>query len=360
MKHIYLEYVALTNYRNFSTISLNAHEATNIIIGENGSGKTNILESISLLSPGKGLKSSNFDQICKYGCDYWRSYFRIQSKLGIAEIENQFHFTEKARRINYNGSKINSGELPNLVNVIWVTPQMESIFIDTPSVRRKFLDRIAYNFNPSHAARIAKYEHCMKERIKALANNSWQGQSEWISVIESKMALEGYHIQAARQKAIFYMQQSINNLDTDFPKPNLSLGETIIFMNDLENFVNEYSMELFNYRKKDTLSGRTNFGIHKNDLNVIHSEKQQPAKICSTGEQKAMLISIILASVESILQNTNSTPLLLLDELFTHLDELRKKQLTNYLLATKMQTFITATDIVGIEDLSKQSNIINL
>jgi len=360
MKKIYLEHISLVGFRNLSKLSLNVSSGVNIIVGPNGSGKTSILESISLLSPGKGLKSANFDDMCKYGENAWETRFKLHSKLGIAEIVTNFQLRGKTRKISYNGSQISSTELTNFLNVIWVTPQMEGIFAASPSIRRRFLDRIVYNFDPQHASRLSKYEHYIRERNKVLAQRGWESETAWLGVIEDKITEEAIAIDKARQEAIALMQKSIDSLDTDFPKANLELSKLFGEQRVEASLVDLYREELLNSRAKDSYSGRTNFGIHRSDFIVTHLVKQRLARLCSTGEQKALLISIILSSIESILKSTNFVPILLLDELFVHLDEERRMQLSDYITSTKLQTFITTTDIIGVEHLALKSNIIGL
>lgn len=360
IENVYLKSFSLANFRNLSELFLNVSNGVNIIVGPNGSGKTSILESISLLSPGKGLKAANFDDMCKYGEDSWETRFKLNSKLGAAEIITNFRMQEKSRKISYNGSKISSTELTNFLNVIWVTPQMEGIFSTSPSIRRRFLDRIVYNFDPQYAKRLSKYEHYVRERNKVLAQRGWESETSWLGVIEDKITEEAIAINNARQEAIDLMQKSINCLATDFPKANLKLSKLFSEQRDELSTSDCYKEELLNNRAKDSYLGRASFGIHRSDFVVTHQVKQRLARLCSTGEQKALLISIILSSIDSILKSTNFVPILLLDELFVHLDEERREQLSEYITSTKLQTFITTTDIIGIEYLALKSNIIEL
>lgn len=360
MKQVYLEKLFVENYRNFSKFSAEFAKGINIIVGPNGSGKTNILESISYLSPGKGLKSAHFDEARKCDEQRWATNFKLMSKLGTAEISSSYVQNDRSRKLIYNGSKISGGELSNLLNVMWLTPQMEGLFLGGASTRRKFLDRIVYGFDSKHAKNIAKYDHYMRERNKSLINGGWNSQDSWLDTLEKQMVSEAVKIAAARKKAITLMQDDIDSLKTEFPKAKLSITPLFESKEQLDSFEISYMQALKKYRQKDFYSGRTNFGVHRADLNVFHQEKAQQAKLCSTGEQKALLISIVLASIESISRTTKTTPILLLDELFVHLDDLRKKSLSLYVMQSKLQTFITTTDIIGIEDLASKAHIIML
>lgn len=360
MKQVDIKQINFQNYRNFSEFSITCSEGINIICGPNGSGKTNILESISLLSPGKGLKSTNFDDICKTGELAWKSAFSLQSKLGVAEVVMSHSLQERSRRLSYNGSKMSSSELSNLLNVVWITPQMEDLFLGGASARRKFLDRIVYNFNNSHAKVIVKYEHFLRERNKVLSQGYRANESSWLDTLEEKITVEAESIEKARSLAVDLMQKSIDSLNTPFPKARLNLSYLREDQASWESFSENYRVALKESRQKDAYSGRANFGVHRSDLLVFYEEKKRPARMCSTGEQKALLISLTLASIELIKHNTDSKPIILLDELFVHLDENRKKHLADYIIGSKLQTFITTTDIVGLEELAKSANLKNL
>ena len=360
MKLVYLEQLSMDNYRNFSEWSIEFDKGINIIVGPNGSGKTNILESISYLSPGKGLKSAHFDEVRRHEEQKWSTNFKLKSKLGVAEIISSYTQNDRSRKMLYNGSKISGSELSNLLNVIWLTPQMEGLFLGSSSARRKFLDRIVYSFNPNHAKNIAKYNHYMRERNKSLANGDLNLQDPWLGALEEKMAQEALKIATAREEAISLTQDTVDSLNTEFPKADLSITSLFESEEQWDSFEISYLQVLKDNRQKDFYSGRTSFGVHKADLNVSYREKGQQAKLCSTGEQKALLISIALASIESVMQNTQTTHILLLDELFVHLDDSRKKYLSSYIIQSKLQTFITTTDIIGIEDLASKAHIINL
>lgn len=376
IKEVFLERLSLQNYRNFTDIALEFQKGVNIIIGLNGSGKTNILESISLLSPGRGLRSAKFDEIEQMESSQgWSSCFKLQSKLGKAEIISSYEKTSKragnnstdrsanySRKMLYNGSKISSTELTNLLHIVWLTPQMEGIFLDSSSVRRRFFDRMVFNFYPNHAKNIAKYEHYMRQRNKILSDGLYRSNDKqiWLSKLEQQMSESAYKIATARENTINDIQDMINEIKTDFPKAELELTELFESEEQWDGFEANYAQILQSNRQKDAYSGRTNFGTHKSDLLVKHQEKQQLAKNCSTGEQKSLLISITLASIEAILRYTKTSPILLLDELFVHLDEVKKNYLASYIWQTNLQTFITSTDIIGLEEFVSKAHIIKL
>jgi DNA replication and repair protein RecF len=368
MKNIAIEELALFNYRNFEQLKLDFQPGVNMIIGLNGVGKTNILESISLLAPGRGLRGAAFDEMCRSNCNNWSSSFTLQSKLAIAKIENHFTVSNtRKRNILYNGAKISSGELPNLLNILWLTPQMEDFFLTSASIRRKFIDRLVYNFAPEHAHNINLYDHLLKERMQTITDSikkpsrSAVGNNPWLDNIEQRIADIAYVITTWRHKVVSYMQQALDDIAMDFPKGNISLcGLDVSAELEKEIFIAQYLSKLASFREKDGYSGRSNFGVHKTDIHVVHKQKNQVARCCSTGEQKALLISLMLSAIEIILYHNQASPIILLDEIFIHLDDVKKTQLADYLTSIKMQTFVTANDILGVEKFAASANLINI
>ena len=360
MHHIYLETLHLENYRNFKNLEIKVGNNPVIVIGENGSGKTNILEAISLFFPGRGIRSAKLDDICKRDTDYCSAHSLLQSKLGPAQITTHFNRGSSKRSTEFNGAKIQNNELSKFSSMIWLTPQMDGIFSAGISDRRKFFDRIVYNFNPSHAAIVHKYEYYMYERNKILAQD--RIDENWLKVIEEKMAELSIEIASNRLKALIDIQEAINNLDNEFPKAILSIDGTVEqkISTNHAMVIDFIKAELFTTRTHDKLSGRTNFGVHKSDFLVIHKEKNALAKLCSTGEQKAMLIAIILAEVNYSIKEKIAKPILLLDEVFVHLDNRRKQYLIDFFIEVGLQLWITATDLTGIETLEQKAITIRL
>lgn len=357
MQKIQITNLTLTNYRNFTHVSLKLDSDLTLITGQNGSGKTNILESISLLSPGKGIRSSNFEEICRNNEFDWTSSINLNSKLGSALVESSFDLQNKKRQIKYNGSKCSANELVKLASVVWITPQMEGIFLSSASDRRKFLDRMVFNFFPLHASNLNKFDHYLKERMRHLLLNKGNYDNSWLLVLENKIALIAQEVHKARIHTLEYMQLAIDSLQSEFPKAKMLLSKFDEEISEA-NFIEQYQKRLFDNRNIDAKTARNHYGIQKTDLLVVHTEKNKLANICSTGEQKAMLISIFLAQVSAIIEKTNATPLLLLDELFVHLDELRKNYLAEYVINSPAQCFITSTDEIGIETIAARAQVI--
>ncbi len=355
---VYLEQLNLLNYRNFKELELVFDNNIVVILGENGSGKTNILEAISLFTPGRGLRGVKYDEISRDYKDNWSSKIYLQSKLGKALLESSFFMDRNSRIIEYNGSKIRNLELTNLVNIIWLTPQMDGIFLSSASERRRFLDRIVYNFYQEHAGNINKYDHLVSERLKLLTQTSFDANESWLKILEVKIADLALKISKLRSDVVVFLQEAIAVVDVPFPKAELSLS--LLFEKEIgdEEFLEVYAINLYKNRQKDKITKRTNFSVNKQELIVIHREKKQLAKFCSTGEQKALLISILVGQIEANKAITKAAPVLLLDEFFVHLDDKRKDSLAEYIINSKLQTFITATDIAGLDRVAQIAQII--
>lgn len=358
MQSLYLQRIQLESYRNFSAFDLKVNNNPIALIGKNGSGKTNILEAISLMFPGKGLRSAKLDEICKHGKNYWNVQSLINSKLGSSDISVQY--TDSGKRLNlFNGSQIRNHELNKLVNILWLTPQMDNIFLGSVSDRRRFFDRIVYNFDLSHAKNLNKYEYYITERMKMLHNNS---DASWIKVLEEKLAEVSKAIATSRTEAIIKMQRSIDDLETEFPKALLSMvGDVEVnILSNGNNVLEHIQSELLKNREKDKITGKTNFGVHRSDFLVTHKKYNKPAKFCSTGEQKSMLVSIILAQVYSLINEHKIKPIVLLDEVFVHLDNKRKEYLSKFITFSNIQTWITATDVNGIENFASSAEVVSI
>ncbi|HJD55456.1 MAG TPA: DNA replication/repair protein RecF [Rickettsia endosymbiont of Pyrocoelia pectoralis] len=360
MKNIFLHSLTLENYRNFKNFEVTTGNTPIMLIGENGSGKTNILESISLFYPGRGLRSAKLADICRDSEEHCSVKALLQSKLGLAEFSTEFKRSSNRRITEYNNSKIPNNELSKFTSMVWLTPQMEGIFTSGSSDRRKFFDRIVYNFDAGHAELVSKYEYYMYERNKILAEEV--RDNNWLKIIEEKMANISSMVVANRLKTLKFMQQAIDELENEFPKAELAIDGIIEqkILDGEENISDFIIAELYKTREKDRLLGRTSFGVHKSDFLVKHKKKNILAKLCSTGEQKAILIAIILAEMNYAIKLSKVTPILLLDEVFVHLDDKRREYLTEFFTNINSQIWVTATDLEGIENFANKAQLIKL
>lgn len=361
MLNIRINNINLINYRNISNLSLTVSNNIILIIGDNGSGKTNILESISLLLPGRGIRAAKFNEICKIGEKYWYSMFDISSKMGLAIVEMSFSALEKIRNIKYNNQQVASNELDKLNQIIWITPQMEYIFLSKSQERRKFFDRIVYNFDPIHRKSISVYEYYIKERLSILKLDNHILHDTWLDVIEEKIAISAFEILDKRAKFIQLIQIYIDKLDVPLSKPELFMDDIISGnkFNQCE-FLDYCRSKMKRARLVDREIGRTTFNPANINFLATHKKKNIIANMCSTGEQKSMLATILLAQINMIMDETKISPILLLDEFFAHLDDIGKNSIIDYILNSNMQVFITSTNIRNLGSLQNYAQIIKL
>jgi DNA replication and repair protein RecF len=342
----------LTNYRNYGFATLAIDSQIVVLSGHNGAGKTNILEAISLLSPGRGLRGARFSDIdCKENSgnesDCWTVFADVENDgintaIGTSRINN----TESEKRsVMIDGKHAPISNLADVMSVSWLTPQMAGLFIDGATERRRYMDRLVYNFDPAHARRVNAYESAMRERNRLLKENC--RERAWYAALERQLAAHGIAIAAARFQAMERINNAIQASNGSFPKALLIAEgepEKLLEGNSALKAEDQYQAKLEHNRALDLQIGRTAFGIHRSDLTVIHSEKNSPAQLCSTGEQKALLLSITLAVARAQKFVGKSPPIMLLDEVIAHLDEPRRHELFAEILELGAQTWLTGTD----------------
>jgi DNA replication and repair protein RecF len=222
---------------------------------------------------------------------------------------------------------------------------MDNIFLEGNSERRAFFDRLIFNFDPEHANRLAVYENAMRERIRLLKDNV--NDKIWLGTLEQRMSEYGIAIAAARNDLLQYLQDAVNKAATSFPKPQFELRskyENMLLENSALTVEDALKLDLLSSRHDDARNGRTNHGVHKADFHVVNTAKNIPASLCSTGEQKALLLSTILGLARLLREKRNRTPILLLDEVVSHLDETRRHELLAEISALGCQSFLTGTD----------------
>jgi DNA replication and repair protein RecF len=345
-----IQELTLNNFRNHHCKKIIAGDGDVVITGYNGTGKTNILEAVSFLTAGRGLRKVKLGTINRQDGSVSHEWAvsalvdtaRGEYKIGTGNL-NSSDSNKRIIRIDDKTAK-NQNELSEILNIIWLTPQMDRTFLDGNTARRKFFDRIVYSFDVEHASRVNKYEYYMRERIKLLTN---RGDTIWIATIEQKMSEAAVAIAVARLETLERLQHVIEENDSAFPKAIMSI-EGII-----ESIINDYSAlqleqifadALRNNRDKDRNLGRTTEGVHRSILHVIHNEKNIAADLCSTGEQKILLLSIIIAQAKAVSLWHNYSPILLLDEVIAHLDTTKRQALFEEVNALQLQCWMTGTD----------------
>ena len=348
----YLRSLSLSNFRCYKSVRLDDISQNLITLhGANGAGKTNILEAISLLSPGRGLRGSKVLDIQNQQAgqtleDAWAVAGELTTEYGPIKLGTGLDVQNEKRIIRINGQNARGQTaLAEHISCVWLTPQMDRLFLDSASHRRRFLDRLIFAFDTGHSGRITRYENAMRQRSRILQDN---GDTAWIEGLEAQMASSACAIAAARLDFTERLQSACNQANHDyFPLAKLSLRGTV--EETLQNASALEAEEIFAHqlresRTKDAIVGGAATGPHKSDLNVIYAEKNMAAELCSTGEQKALLIGIILAHAALIKAERGAPPILLLDEVAAHLDEDRRAVLYELLGALGGQVWLTGTD----------------
>lgn len=360
--------LTLSDFRNYAYLRLNTELNPIVITGENGSGKTNILEAISFLTPGRGLRSARLADIkritpCLVANDYvpaGRTAWAVSSticthnetvEIGTG-IESAYKETDEDMRsfdrriVKIDGQKTSSqADLGRYISAIWLTPQMDRLFRGGSQPRRSFLDRLVYAFDVEHAKRTANFEHLYKEWFQLIKSGRTDGH--WLGSIEQEMAEIGVAIAAARREQIARLNTFIKNEPDDvFPNVEISLEGTIEQMLDNKPAldVEDYYITSLQKQRQNVLYSENIDGVNRTDFKVLYKKKHMPAELCSTGEQKSLLISIILAQTKCQTLDKGFPPVLLLDEIVAHLDDAKREALLEKIRDLNVQAWITSTD----------------
>ncbi len=335
--------LSLTNFRCYTDAVIAPGLTFNILTGENGAGKTNVLEAISLLTPGRGLRGVALSEIARQGSP---GGFGVAAQLGEVELGTGTLASAPDRRIvRINGATHAATALSEWLSVIWLTPAMDRLFSDSPSERRRFLDRLVLALDPAHARHSSRYDAAMRQRNRLLTGNQ-SPDPDWLTALEEQMALHGGAISQARAQLIALLSEQITGTPDDlFAKAVLAI--------DGWHDDGLLMKQLAHGRTRDATAGRTLTGPHRTDLIVTHLAKMQPAASCSTGEQKALLLGIILSHAALVAQRRGKQPILLLDEVGAHLDSVRRTALFARLANDGGQVWMTGTDPELFADIGR-------
>jgi len=346
--------LTLTDFRNYAGARLETEASLIALAGPNGAGKTNLLEAISLLAPGRGLRGAQFDELARQeGHGPWAVAAELQTpdgplSLGTGWSQSDGGGTSQSRLVVIGGRpQKSSGSLGQYMRLLWLTPAMDRLFAGSASDRRHFLDRLVQAFDPEHGSRVSVFEKVMRERNLLLEESHADGT--WLSSLEAHMAEAAVAIAAARISALEALRRHIGEARelSPFPWSKVDVEgeiEGLLGTMPAVRVEDEYRMMLGESRGLDRAAGRTLRGPHRSDFQVVHGPKDMPAGNSSTGEQKALLIGLILAEARAVKELSGVVPVLLLDEVAAHLDRARREALFASLRGLGAQAWMTGTD----------------
>lgn len=344
----------LTDFRSWS--SLEAHFSAPIvaIAGENGAGKTNLLEAISLLGPGRGLRGARMGELgrrAEGAVHPWAAAGRFATPQGDFDIGSGAdpESASDRRVFRLDGQPVRAqADLADRIAAVWLTPQMDRLFQEGASGRRRFLDRLAWALEPAHAREVAAHDNAMSQRNRLLAEG--RADPRWLAGLEDAMARHAVAAAATRRALALRLNavMAAGSATGAFPAARMVLLCPIASaLDDRPALAAEEALRegLAADRRRDAAAGGAARGAHRSDMTLVHLPKDQPAEICSTGEQKALLVSVVLCHAALIAEARGFAPLLLLDEVAAHLDAARREALFAALAALPAQTFLTGTEI---------------
>ncbi|VAW22447.1 DNA recombination and repair protein RecF [hydrothermal vent metagenome] len=352
----YISRLRLTSFRNYASAALDLDHSHVVLTGPNGAGKTNLLEAVSLLSAGRGLRRARFDNLAQLGSEgRWAVAATIHTPAGVVDIGTGGAPQEAGRRVRINGANARAvDDMSEYVRMLWLTPAMDGLFSGPATDRRRFLDRLVTTLIPDHNASILGFDKAMRQRNRLLEESA---DPAWLGAIEVQMAAFAAAISFARIDCIAHLQQlAAGEQNGVFPAALLALDP--VFPTNEYDFASSSMLEqaLIDHwrqsRPHDQRARRTLVGPHRVDLKVTHAQKSMPARLCSTGEQKGLLIGLVLAHARLVATMTSITPLLLFDEIAAHLDPERREALFAAIDQLNTQCFMSGTDPMLFEALA--------
>ncbi len=341
----------LFDFRNYQTLKIETEGRPVVLTGPNGAGKTNVLEALSFLAPGRGLRRAKLSEVARHGTPAWALAARIEGGSGPVEIGTGNEEGGERRIVRIDGEPARTqSALAEIVGLVWLTPSMDRMFGESAGGRRRFLDRLVLGIDPGHAARSARYERALRQRNRLLEEGG--ADPAWLAALEVSLAEDGIAIEAARRAYLVLLNQACRAGIGPFPAASLALSgsmEDWPVETDMDGARTRFRDVLAASRRDDSAGGGSRIGPHRSDLLVRHADKDMPARDCSTGEQKAVLIAIVLGHARVQAEERGRPPLMLWDEIAAHLDETRRAWLFDEMCALPGQSWLTGTDLSSFE-----------
>jgi DNA replication and repair protein RecF len=360
-----IESLSLTDFRSYERAELSPGGRSVFLFGPNGAGKTNLLEAISLFSPGRGMRAANLAELGRRAPDEaqgraWAVSMAIESaagaEAGTVRLGTGVETAGAARRmVRIEGETVAPGRMAEHVRPLWLTPAQDRLFLEGAAERRRFFDRLVFAAEPIHAAHAGAYERALRERTRLLAEDA--PDAAWLTALEARMADAGARMVEARAATLTALQAEIDRRgERPFPQGALGLAgafeQLALAGAPLVDIEARLAADLAAARPRDQAAGRALVGPHRADLTVVHRERGRPAAECSTGEQKALILNLVLAQATRLSRAKSlPNPILLLDEVAAHLDMARRAALAEEIEALGLQAFLTGTDEALFEPL---------
>jgi DNA replication and repair protein RecF len=354
---LFVRELKLTDFRNYPRAQLALDARPVVLVGDNGSGKTNLLEAVSLLGPGHGLRGRPYCELCRHeGAGGFAVAAKVVSRQDEVEIGTGLTAGARdegaGRTVRIAGKEQSAGALAEHVKLVWLIPTMDGLFTGPSAERRRFLDRLVLAIDAKMRSPLARYDRAMRQRNRLFQMR--EGSRALFEGLEEQMAEAGVAIAAARLEAVARLASLIDRRrgaargpDTPFPWASLALEgclEASLAEKPATEVEDDFRLILEQVRERDRAASRALEGPHLSDLIVVHGPKGAPAELCSSGEQKALLIGLILAKAELIKEIEGPSPMVLLDEVAAHLDQARREALFGEVLRLGAQAWMTGTD----------------
>jgi DNA replication and repair protein RecF len=353
--------LTLTHFRNYRAASLLTRGDVVVLVGPNGAGKTNCIEAISFLSPGRGLRRATLDDVADIqGDGSWAVSAEVEGALGLATLGTGIDAPGgeplvTGRRCRIDREPVNSAAaFGDHLRMVWLTPSMDGLFMGAASERRRFFDRLVLAIDSEHSARVSALDRSLRSRNRLLEVRNFD--DHWCDAIERETAELAVAVAATRGQTLTRLAAMLRSRGTGsgFPAADIALDgwmENALLNEPATAVEDRYREILRNGRARDAASGRTLDGPHLTDLQVTYAPKSMPAREASTGEQKALLIGLVLAHATLVAETTGITPLLLLDEVVAHLDPARRKALFDELARLRAQVWMTGADPLAFSEI---------